>query len=91
MFSIIQLGDVPIGRLYVDRPQHEIRVIDITITPAYRARRIGRELLQDLVTEAQTTGRVVRLHVERRNPALRLYHRLRFREIQDTDVYLEIE
>lgn len=88
---IIQRGDIPIGRFYVDRAQREIRVIDITLAPAYRARGIGRELLQDLVSEAKTTGQVVRLHVERGNPALRLYQRLGFREIQDAGVYLEME
>lgn len=89
--SIIQLGKVPIGRFYVSRLRHEIRVIDITITSAYRNRGIGRKLLQSLVSEAQTTGQAVRLHVERRNPAFELYHRLGFREILDTGVYVEME
>ena len=89
--SIIQLGKVPIGRFYVDQAQHEIRVIDITITSAYRNRGIGRKLLQSLVSEAQTTGQAVRLHVERGNSAMRLYQRLGFREIHDAGVYLEME
>jgi hypothetical protein len=36
-------------------------------------------------------GKAVRLHVERWNPALRLYHRLGFGAIQDRGVYLEME
>ena len=91
IFSIIQLDNVPIGRFYVDRPHHEIRVIDITITLAYQGRGFGHRLLRDLLSEAATAGQAVRLHVERRNPAWRLYHRLGFREINDTGVYLEME
>lgn len=94
-FSIIQHENMPknmpIGRFYVDRSDHEIRVIDITIAPAYRARGIGSELLQSLVSEARTTGQAVRLHVERRNQAMRLYERLGFRQILDTGVYVEME
>jgi ribosomal protein S18 acetylase RimI-like enzyme len=33
----------------------------------------------------------VRLHVERNNPALRLYQRLGFREVEDQGVYLALE
>jgi ribosomal protein S18 acetylase RimI-like enzyme len=90
-FSIIQFELQRIGRLYVNRTNREIRVIDITLSPGYRCRGIGRGLLQDLLSEATTTGKAVRLHVERRNPALRLYARLGFCEIQDKGVYLEME
>ena len=90
-FSIIQLGLHRIGRLYVNRTNNEIRVIDITLSPEYRCRGIGHGLLQDLLSEAKATGKAVRLHVERWNPALRLYHRLGFCEIQDEGVYLEME
>jgi hypothetical protein len=37
-----------------------------------------------------TTGKL-RIHVERFNPALRLYERLGFRQIEDRDVYLFME
>ncbi len=38
-----------------------------------------------------TVGRLLRIHVERFNPALRLYERLRFRQIEDKGVYLFLE
>lgn len=90
-FSIIQLDNCPIGRLYVGRESHEIWVIDITLAAEYRNRGIGGSLLRALLAEATTTGQAVKLHVERSNPAWRLYQRLGFREFQDQGIYLEME
>jgi hypothetical protein len=39
----------------------------------------------------KTAGRLLRIHVERFNPALRLYERLGFRQIDDRGVYLFME
>ena len=66
-------------------------MIDVTLLREYRNLGIGRGLLQPLLSEATTTGQAVRLHVERWSPALRLYRRLGFREIQNKTVYLEME
>ncbi len=41
--------------------------------------------------EVWAAGTAVRIHVERNNPALGLYHRLGFREIEDQGVYLLME
>jgi ribosomal protein S18 acetylase RimI-like enzyme len=90
-FSIVDLDGCSIGRMYVDRPGHDIRLIDITLVPDCRNQGIGRGLLACLLSEARNAGQAVRLHVERGNAALRLYQRLGFREIQDKAVYLEME
>jgi hypothetical protein len=42
-------------------------------------------------TADKTAGRLLRSHVERFNPALRLYGRLGFRQIDDRGVYLFME
>jgi len=42
-------------------------------------------------TADKTAGRLLRIHVERFNPALRLYERLGFRQIDDRGVYLFME
>jgi len=90
-YSIIQLDNQSIGRLYVNRANHEIKLIDITLAAAYRNRGIGRSLLQALLKEAKSTAHIVVLHVERSNPALRLYQNLGFLETQDQGIYLEME
>ncbi len=45
------------------------------------------EFNQRVLDEAAETGRVVRIHVERNNPAISLYHRLGFRKIDHLGVY----
>jgi hypothetical protein len=54
-------------------------------------RRIGTRLAQELQAETQSSDRLLRIHVERFNPALRLHERLGFREIEDKGVYLVLE
>jgi hypothetical protein len=47
--------------------------------------------LKGLQSEAAAAGKPLRIHVERFNPALRLYERLGFRQIDDRGVYLFME
>ena len=90
-FDLILLDDRPAGRLYVDRRADEIRIIDIALLPGYRNRGIGGRLLRELLAEAAAAGRPLRIHVERYNPALRLYRRLGFRSVGDNGVYYLME
>lgn len=90
-FLLILDGADPIGRLYVDRRLDEIRIIDIALLPEQRGRGLGGTLMRDLLDEGQASGRPVRIHVEKFNPALRLYQRLGFRAIEDQGVYLFME
>lgn len=87
-FDLILLDGEPIGRLYVARWREEIRIMDIALLSDYRNRGIGGELLRDLVEEAAATGRRLTIHVERYNPALRLYRRLGLEPVGETGVYL---
>ena len=59
--------------------------------PAYCNRGIGTTLLRGLQSEAAAAGKPLRIHVERFNPALSLYHRLGFRQMDDRGVYLFME
>ena len=90
-YQVIERDGEPIGRLYVDRRDDEIRIIDIALLPDHRGHGIGTALLEDLLTEAAEAGLPVRIHVERANPALRLYHRLGFAPVGDAGVYLLLE
>ena len=90
-FQVIERGGEPIGRLYLDRRAEEIRIIDIALLPAHRRAGIGGALLRAILAEAAAAGKAVRIHVERNNPALGLYQRLGFREIDDQGVYLLME
>ena len=90
-YSIIEVQGVPAGRLYVDRCKNEIRIIDITLLPEHRRAGIGTKLLRELQDEARTADKALTIHVEKFNPALRLYRRLGFKQTEDKGVYLFLE
>ena len=89
-YSIIQLDNVAAGRLIVDRSGDVILLMDISLLPAYRGAGIGTSLMQDLLAEAARAGKPVRLHVEQRNRARRLYERLGFAQTADGEIYDEM-
>jgi ribosomal protein S18 acetylase RimI-like enzyme len=86
-FDLILLDGEPIGRLYVGRWPSEICVIDISLLPAWRGRGIGGQLLEELILESEQSGRRVSVHVEKTNPARRLYERLGFIKVKDLEIY----
>lgn len=86
-YQVIERGGESIGRVYAHRRDHEIRLIDIALVPAHRGGGLGRSLLEDLQEEAGEKGVPLRIHVEKNNPAMRLYIRLGFRSIEDQGVY----
>jgi ribosomal protein S18 acetylase RimI-like enzyme len=90
-FQIIERDGWPVGRLYVDRWEKEIRIVDITLLPEFRGSGIGTKLLRELQNEARRAGKSLTIHVERFNRALTLYQRLGFQQIQDKGVYLLME
>jgi ribosomal protein S18 acetylase RimI-like enzyme len=76
-----------IGRLYIERWPSQHRIIDIAFLPAHRGRGFGEALLRDLMDEAAACGKAVSIHVEKFNPAMRLYCRLGFLTEEDKGVY----
>jgi ribosomal protein S18 acetylase RimI-like enzyme len=88
---IVEHDGEPAGRLYLVEWERELRVIDISLAPAARGRGFGGALLADLMAEAASAGKGVSAHVERNNPALRLYDRLGFGLAEDKGVYLLLE
>lgn len=87
-FDLIVLDGVPAGRFYVHRGPSDIRVVDIALLPEHRGGGVGTRLLREVFAEADRDGKRVSVHVEKFNPALRLYERLGFEVAEDKGVYL---
>jgi len=81
------LAGEDIGRLYIERWPSQHRIIDIAFLPERRGRGLGEALLRDLMDEAAAAGKDVSIHVEKLNPAMRLYRRLGFAIEEDKGVY----
>lgn len=90
-FDVIEVDGTGAGRLYVNRTDATIHVIDIALLPSARGRGVGTKILRDLCSEGEAKGVPVTISVEKFNPAKRLYERLGFRMIEDGEVYQRME
>lgn len=91
LLQIVEQDGVAIGRLYVANWESEIRIMDIALLPEHRGAGLGTQLVRALQDEARSAGKTLTIHVERFNPALRLYERLGFQMTEDKGVYLLME
>lgn len=87
-FDVVVVDGVPAGRLYVERWADEIRVVDVALLPKWRGKGVGSGLLRQVQAEAAASNRALTIHVERLNPARRLYARLGFVPEDAGPVYL---
>jgi len=91
IFEVLEREGEPVGRLYLQWRQTQLHIVDIALMPELRGQGVGTALLESLTEAAHAEDRALGIFVEKFNPALRLYRRLGFVEIADTDVYLEME
>jgi ribosomal protein S18 acetylase RimI-like enzyme len=89
-FLVIERAGTPIGRLYLQRGDRELRVIDVLLAAQCRNAGIGTAILKGLQADAARDGLAVTLHVEARNPARALYARLGFREEASEGLYVRM-
>lgn len=91
-FLVVEVDGEPAGRLYLARIDAEVRVMDIALLPSFQRRGIGERVLRGVLNDAAREGLRVGIHVERFNPARRLYARLGFVEVGEPGpVYLKME
>ncbi len=88
---MIENGGIPICRLYLQERTIRLHIVDIALMPDWCGKGLGSAILHGLIEAAGSRGKGVGIFVEKYNPALRLYRRLGFTEIQDTDIYFEME
>jgi ribosomal protein S18 acetylase RimI-like enzyme len=86
-FDVLEERGVPAGRLYVDRQDRTLLIVDIALLPQWRSRGIGTALIEALFAEARLVGKEVSISVEKFNPAQRLYRRLGFRPYAEDNIY----
>jgi ribosomal protein S18 acetylase RimI-like enzyme len=90
-YQVVMRGEIPAGRLIVDRSDEVVLLIDIALLPEHRNAGIGSSLIRDLQAEAAQAERPVRLHVENFNPAFQLYERLGFTRVAENGFYWLME
>ena len=89
-FLVIVERDTPIGRIYLHQGHDEIRLMEIALIQQRQGCGIGTRLVGALGELANDDDCELTLHVERDNPAVRLYQRLGFtlREERGVNLFL---
>lgn len=86
--DVIYVDATPVGRIYLDRRDDALHILDITVLPQHRNQGTGSLLLRRLLEEAGKLGKPVTIYVESFNPSLRLFERLGFRQDQEKGFHL---
>jgi ribosomal protein S18 acetylase RimI-like enzyme len=84
---ILKRGGKAIGRLYLGEEPGQFLVIDISLVPECRGEGIGGAILRDVLDLARSRAKPVAIHVEKNNPARRLYARLGFETVEEGGIY----
>src|SRR6185369_3773309 len=79
---VLKDGD-PVGRLYIARKPNEVKILDLTVLPPHRNKGIGSQLMSEILSEANISGKRVLIWVEQSSPAQELFKRLGFSKIED--------
>jgi ribosomal protein S18 acetylase RimI-like enzyme len=87
---IVRQGEI-IGQILIAPIDEELRLVDVSLLPAFRNRGIGNALLRDLLDKAAGENKRVTLHLLQGNPAVRLYQRLGFSHVGEQGVYQRME
>jgi ribosomal protein S18 acetylase RimI-like enzyme len=86
--DIIYVEATPVGRIFLDRRQDALHILDITVLPQHRNHGTGARLLRRLLDEAVRSGKPVTIYVESFNPSLRFFERLGFRKEHEKGFHL---
>jgi ribosomal protein S18 acetylase RimI-like enzyme len=90
-YDVVLVGGRPAGRFWRTFTPENVHVLDLAILPEFRGRGAGTALLRSVLDEAAASGRTASISVEKLNRARRLYERLGFVIVNETDVYYRME
>lgn len=90
-YLIIEYNGLDVGRLFIERREQEMCIMDIAILHPYRRRGLARKLITELLAEACQKHQRVVLHVEPDNVAKRLYIALGFKVVGEISFYQRME
>lgn len=82
---IVLVHGEPVGMIDVERREREVFLAVVEILPVWQGRGLGTRLIRAVIEEAGTLP--VALHVLKVNPARRLYERLGFVVVDETETH----
>jgi GNAT superfamily N-acetyltransferase len=88
---VIAVGDVPAGRLVVNRGAEELLIIELALLLPFRGAGVGTTLVERMVEEATVSGLPVRCHVLEGSEAQRFWEGNGFVTIGREGTHLSLE
>jgi len=89
-FQVIERANRPVGMLALEITPEGMRLGSIEIDPTEQGQGIGSAVVSAILAEARARGLPVSLRVLKVNPARRLYERLGFVVVGETDTHFEM-
>jgi GNAT superfamily N-acetyltransferase len=89
--QVVLMNGAGIGRILVERRDHEIRGVDIALLPEFRNQGIGSWLIAQLQSEASRAHKPLRIQVIRFSRAISLLERLGFARTSETGTHYQME
>ncbi len=89
--KIIQYAGIDVGMYYVVEEDDCYIIKRIEVLCEYQNRGIGTKILRELLKRAEQQNKAVRLRVFKINPARRLYERLGFLIMGETETHYQME
>lgn len=88
---IILLNSDPVGRIYVNRGENLISILDLAVLVEHRKKGIGTSVITSIQSEAADNGQRVGVYVEPYNPSQKLFRELGFEVVEgdETNLYFE--
>ena len=89
---LVEVEDNRVGMIQVLEHEDALEVAEIQIDPAHQRRGLGSQLLQDVISRAQASGKKVILSTGLKNHrAVKLYERLGFQHRPHSETHFHME
>lgn len=85
-YAVIEWCGQPVGRVYADFRDDEIRLLDINVLPAFRGKKIGEIVIRGLCGAAAQSRIPLTLQIHPLNAVRQLYLKLGFKILGTADV-----
>ena len=89
--EIILVGGEPVGRVYINRGDSLISILDLVVLGEHRKKGVGTHIVKSLQSEARGADGRVGVYVETFNPSQKFFRDLGFELVESDEVNLYFE
>ena len=87
-FTIILFEHQPVGRLYVDRREDDLRIMDITLLPDCRGKGISSPIIRWLKEEASASKKRLSINVDKLSQSQPIFEHFGFNPTEDAGFHV---